>query len=97
MISFTRIQFISIKHVLRGNPISEQATIITRLAPTFLRLGSFEIIRGVDSETNLSGSSPGNYELGKKLLDFTIDSYYSYLKNNNFTEMYLFFILIMTI
>jgi uncharacterized protein YdiU (UPF0061 family) len=34
-----------------GNAIAEQATVITRIAQTFLRFGSFEIFKPTDSTT----------------------------------------------
>lgn len=34
-----------------GNAINERATVITRIAPTFLRFGSFEIFKSTDSFT----------------------------------------------
>lgn len=34
-----------------GNAIRERCTIITRLAPTFLRFGSFEVFKTIDSQT----------------------------------------------
>jgi len=34
-----------------GNPILEKCTIISRIAPTFIRFGSFEICKPMDSQT----------------------------------------------
>lgn len=38
-----------------GNPQMERATIIMRLAPTFLRFGSFEIFKPTDKFTGRAG------------------------------------------
>ncbi len=54
-----------------GNVVQERATVITRIAPTFLRFGSFEIIKSVDPTTNRSGPSPNNLDLLGKLINHT--------------------------
>lgn len=53
-----------------GNVIQEKATIVSRLAPTFIRFGSFQI-------TDPMGPSPNNQELLIKLLDYVIYNHYS--------------------
>ncbi|GFR47232.1 hypothetical protein Agub_g8916, partial [Astrephomene gubernaculifera] len=42
-----------------GNPILERCTVVSRIAPTFLRFGSFEIFKPVDPMTGRRGSSAG--------------------------------------
>lgn len=59
-----------------GNPIMEKATIILRIAPTFLRFGSFEIVKGRDPETDRIGPSAGRFDITKTLLDYTISTFY---------------------
>lgn len=59
-----------------GNNKREPTAVITRLAETFLRFGSFEIAKLPDRMTGRAGPSAGNNELVTKLLDFTIDAYY---------------------
>jgi uncharacterized protein YdiU (UPF0061 family) len=59
-----------------GNAIDERATIITRLAPTFIRFGSFEIAKGTDSITGRAGPSAGRTEIIGQLLDYTMNSFY---------------------
>ncbi|CAI8003631.1 Protein adenylyltransferase SelO, mitochondrial, partial [Geodia barretti] len=39
-----------------GNPIQERCTVITRIAPTFIRFGSFEIFKARDRETGVTQS-----------------------------------------
>ena len=48
-----------------GNPKAEPGAIVTRVSPTFLRFGNFQIL-----------ASSGETELLKKLTDFVIDEYY---------------------
>jgi serine/tyrosine/threonine adenylyltransferase len=59
-----------------GNPIAERATVITRIAPTFLRFGSFEIFKGADGSTGRAGPSAGRADLLRLLVDFTGRNYY---------------------
>jgi uncharacterized protein YdiU (UPF0061 family) len=58
----------------------ERCTVITRIAETFLRFGSFEIFRGVDPHTGRGGPSAGNVELLRRLLDYCVDSYFAHVK-----------------
>lgn len=60
-----------------GDAIRERATVITRLAPSFLRFGSFEIAKGTDATTGRAGPSEGRKDIIKQLLDFVVDNYYS--------------------
>lgn len=68
-------------HVVRdifynGNPKKERATIILRIAPSFLRFGSFEIFKPRDPETQREGPSVKNVKLLFKLLDYTVETFY---------------------
>ncbi|CAL8462348.1 g1881 [Coccomyxa elongata] len=40
-----------------GNPISERASLVLRIAPTFFRFGSFEIFKKPDTQTGRAGPS----------------------------------------
>ena len=53
-----------------GDVIHERCTVITRIAKSFLRFGSFEIFKGQDSQTGRSGPSHGNIPLLCKLVDY---------------------------
>eukprot|EP00466_Bigelowiella_natans_P005672 jgi/Bigna1/77232/fgenesh1_pg.46_\ len=59
-----------------GNPEAEQCTVITRLAKSFLRFGSFEIVKEEDPVTKRSGPSAGNKKVLMALLEHTIKTYY---------------------
>lgn len=60
-----------------GNSIQEKCTVITRVSPTFIRFGSFEIVKTRDSVTGRTGPSVGRQDILYQLLDFVIQSYYS--------------------
>ena len=66
-----------------GNPKDERIAIITRIAPTFFRFGSLEIIKELDPITQRSGSSAGNYQIGKVLLDYIIEVYYPHITSDD--------------
>ncbi|CAI8030743.1 Protein adenylyltransferase SelO-1, mitochondrial [Geodia barretti] len=59
-----------------GHPIQERCTVITRIAPTFIRFGSFEIFKTRDRETGRVGPSVGREDILHQLLDFVTQSYY---------------------
>jgi hypothetical protein len=63
-----------------GDPIYEKCTVITRIAPTFLRFGSFEIVKPTDSTTGRAGPSAGRKPILQALLNHTVNSYYPHLK-----------------
>ena len=64
-----------------GNAEMEPCAVITRLAETFLRFGSFEIGKETDMMTGRAGPSAGNSEIVTQLLDYTIDSFYPEISN----------------
>jgi len=55
-----------------GNPRPEPGAIVCRVAPTFTRFGHFEIL-----------ASRGEHELLKRLIDFTIDRDFSFIKETS--------------
>jgi len=60
-----------------GNAIAEPATVITRIAQTFLRFGSFEIFKPTDALTGRTGSSAGlEADMLPTMLHFTIKNYF---------------------
>ena len=60
-----------------GNPILERCTIITRIALSFIRFGSFEICKPTDRLTGRRGPSFGISDIIGTLLDYVIDTFYS--------------------
>ncbi|CAM9341192.1 unnamed protein product [Ectocarpus sp. 12 AP-2014] len=59
-----------------GNVIQERASIVTRLAPTFLRFGSFEIFKPRDPRTGRDGPSAGNDSLRMQMLEYAIGRFF---------------------
>lgn len=59
-----------------GDPKMEKATVITRIAPTFLRFGSFEIFKSTDSVTQRRGPSAGNVALLSTLTEHVENTFY---------------------
>ncbi|XP_033732941.1 protein adenylyltransferase SelO, mitochondrial-like isoform X2 [Pecten maximus] len=60
-----------------GHPIHERCTIVLRIAPTFLRFGSFEIFKPMDPETGRKGPSVDRTDILIQMLDYTIKTFYT--------------------
>lgn len=76
-----------------GNPKYEKCTIVSRIAPTFLRFGSFEIFKPEDEQTGRSGPSVGQNDILKAMLDYTLTNFYPDIKekydvDNAYVEMF---------
>ncbi|CAN7983530.1 unnamed protein product [Ixodes hexagonus] len=87
-----------------GNPRDEKCAVILRIAPTFLRFGSFEIFKTLDQFTGRVGPSVGRKDILVQLLDYSLETFFPaamsthffflqiYLKHgNNKEEMYIEF------
>ncbi|XP_055336014.1 protein adenylyltransferase SelO, mitochondrial-like [Paramacrobiotus metropolitanus] len=77
-----------------GNNIQERCTIISRIAPTFIRFGSFEIFKGTDRETGRKGPSNNRPDLLPQLADYVIQTFYPKIWEENSSDleqMYLAF------
>lgn len=59
-----------------GHPINEKCTVILRIAPTFIRFGSFEIFKTIDRATSRVGPSVGKTDILKQLLSYTKNRFY---------------------
>uniref|UniRef100_A0A8C1JHG3 Selenoprotein O n=1 Tax=Cyprinus carpio TaxID=7962 RepID=A0A8C1JHG3_CYPCA len=59
-----------------GNPRPERCSVVLRIAPTFIRFGSFEIFHPVDDFTGRHGPSVGRTDIRAQLLDYVIDTFY---------------------
>ncbi|XP_012788684.2 protein adenylyltransferase SelO, mitochondrial isoform X2 [Sorex araneus] len=59
-----------------GNPKSEKCTVVLRIAPTFLRFGSFEIFKPTDEQTGRAGPSVGRNDIRVQMLDYVIGTFY---------------------
>ncbi|KAM4675545.1 protein adenylyltransferase SelO, mitochondrial [Discoglossus pictus] len=59
-----------------GNPKHEKCTVVLRIAPTFLRFGSFEIFKPSDELTGRTGPSVGRNDIRIQMLDYVIKTFY---------------------
>lgn len=59
-----------------GRPIAENCTLVTRIAPSFIRFGSFQICKGPDRTTGRDGPSAGRTEVLQSLANHVINTYY---------------------
>ena len=59
-----------------GNPIEERCTIISRIAPTFIRFGSFEIFKTRDAQTARQGPSLGRQDVKQQLVEYCISTFF---------------------
>ncbi|XP_023443062.2 protein adenylyltransferase SelO, mitochondrial [Dasypus novemcinctus] len=59
-----------------GNPKHERCAVVLRVAPTFLRFGSFEIFKSVDEHTGRAGPSAGRDDIRAQLLDYVVSTFY---------------------
>ncbi|XP_067438211.1 selenoprotein O2 [Thunnus thynnus] len=73
-----------------GQRIDERCSVVLRLAPSFIRFGSFEIFLGRDGFSGLQGPSTGRHDIRAQLLDYVIETFfpsiqqaYSNRKNRN--------------
>lgn len=60
-----------------GNPRPERCSVVLRIAPTFIRFGSFEIFNPADDFTGRQGPSAGRHDIRAQLLDYVIETFYS--------------------
>lgn len=59
-----------------GQSVHERCSVVTRVAQTFLRFGSFEICRRGQGANDRSGPSVGSPSLIARLIDFTAAAYF---------------------
>uniref|UniRef100_A0A8D2B395 Selenoprotein O n=1 Tax=Sciurus vulgaris TaxID=55149 RepID=A0A8D2B395_SCIVU len=59
-----------------GNPKHEKCTVVLRVAPSFIRFGSFEIFKPTDEHTGRAGPSVGRNDIRVQMLDYVIGSFY---------------------
>lgn len=80
-----------------GNAIREQASVITRLAGSFIRFGSFEIANEQDPITGMSGPSVGVQGITATLLEYVLKNFYTDIWNTQRSlqdKAALFFVLV---
>jgi serine/tyrosine/threonine adenylyltransferase len=60
-----------------GNVIDEKCAVVMRVAPTFMRFGSFEIFMNIDPYTKRQGPSFGlKQEMMGDMLDYLMQNFY---------------------
>lgn len=65
-----------------GHPRHERCSVVLRIAPTFLRFGSFEIFKQADEFTGRQGPSYGRDEIRGQMLDYVIEMFYPEIQKN---------------
>uniref|UniRef100_A0A1A8MN15 Selenoprotein O n=1 Tax=Nothobranchius pienaari TaxID=704102 RepID=A0A1A8MN15_9TELE len=66
-----------------GHPRHERCSVVLRIAPTFLRFGSFEIFKRADEFTGRQGPSYGHDEIRGQMLDYVIEMFYPEIQQNH--------------
>ncbi|XP_053271224.1 selenoprotein O2 isoform X2 [Pleuronectes platessa] len=66
-----------------GQRIPERCSVVLRLAPSFIRFGSFEIFLGRDEFSGLQGPSAGRQDIRAQLLDYVIDSFFPSIQQDH--------------
>lgn len=64
-----------------GHPRHERCSVVLRIAPTFLRFGSFEIFKQADEFTGRQGPSYGRDEIRRQMMDYVIEMFYPEIQN----------------
>lgn len=65
-----------------GHPRNERCSVVLRIAPTFLRFGSFEIFKQPDEFTGRRGPSCGRDEIRGQMMDYVIEMFYPEIQQN---------------
>ncbi|XP_067090912.1 selenoprotein O1 isoform X2 [Osmerus mordax] len=66
-----------------GNARQEKCSVVLRIAPTFIRFGSFEIFKRADENTGRQGPSYGHEEIRGQMLDYVIQTFYPEIQQNH--------------
>uniref|UniRef100_A0A8D3AE48 Selenoprotein O n=2 Tax=Scophthalmus maximus TaxID=52904 RepID=A0A8D3AE48_SCOMX len=66
-----------------GRPRHERCSVVLRIAPTFLRFGSFEIFKQADEFTGRQGPSHGRDEIRRQMMDYVIEMFYPEIQQNH--------------
>ncbi|XDV28989.1 hypothetical protein PO909_032173 [Leuciscus waleckii] len=66
-----------------GNARMERCSVVLRIAPSFIRFGSFEIFKRADEFTGRQGPSYGRDDIRTQLLDYVIVNFYPEIHQNH--------------
>ncbi|XP_039471557.1 selenoprotein O1 [Oreochromis aureus] len=65
-----------------GHARHERCSVVLRIAPTFIRFGSFEIFKPADEFTGRQGPSYGRDEIRGQMIDYVIEMFYPEIQQN---------------
>lgn len=65
-----------------GNARPERCSVVLRIAPTFIRFGSFEIFKPANEFTGRQGPSYGRDEIRGRMMDYVIEMFYPEIQEN---------------
>ncbi|GIY87104.1 protein adenylyltransferase SelO, mitochondrial [Caerostris darwini] len=71
-----------------NRPKEEFCSIVLRIAPSFIRFGSFEIFKTLDQITGRVGPSVGRHEILYSLLDYVIETFYPEIHKNSNSQLH---------
>ncbi|KAM6946262.1 selenoprotein O1 [Aplochiton taeniatus] len=66
-----------------GNARHETCSVVLRIAPTFIRFGSFEIFKQADEHTGRQGPSYGRDDIRRQMLDYVIETFYPEIQQSH--------------
>lgn len=66
-----------------GNARHEMCSVVLRIAPTFIRFGSFEIFKQTDEHTGRQGPSYGRDDIRRQMLDYVIETFYPEIQQSH--------------
>lgn len=69
-----------------GNPKMESCSVISRLAQSFIRFGSFEIFKPLDRNSYRSGPSVGRHDILTNMTDYIIKSYFPSINDKEVSQ-----------
>ncbi|CAN9508089.1 unnamed protein product [Ophioblennius macclurei] len=72
--------FVSRDPLNSGRRLLERCSVVLRLAPSFIRFGSFEIFLDRDDFSGLQGPSAGRSDIRAQLLDYVIEAFYPHIQ-----------------
>lgn len=71
-----------------GNPRLEKCAVVLRIAPSFIRFGSFEIFKPLDQTTGGRGPSYGRNDILIKMLDYVTNTFYNNVISKIFKNLF---------
>lgn len=69
-----------------GHPKMESCSVISRIAQSFIRFGSFEIFKPIDQNSYRSGPSVGRHDILINMMDYVVKSLFSSIDSLNIEQ-----------